>query len=495
MDIYSLKPYQLQVAKAVLRSIEDGKGLSFSVMIARQGGKNELSAWLEAVLLGAAVHDGGSAIKASLTFHPQARISISRLQETLRRSRIYFEFQHGNLLAVGRARQLFLSAHPTSNVIGNTASLLLEIDESQDISPDKFNRDFMPMGATSNATTVHYGTAWDDHSLLEQVKQSNIELQRTDGIRRHFEFDWKTVARHNPHYKRYVEAERLRLGSDHPLFRSQYCLVPVTGKGRFIDHNRQALLRGSHHRISAPVAGRTYVAGVDLAGESEQSDERRLKTNTPFRDSTVVTIGELRSTNVGLGSEQSDERRLKTNAPFRDSTAVTTGELPTMNAGHGSTLPSLRVVEHFWWTGLPHSESFSRLVHILSEVWGCRRVVVDATGIGAGVAGFLHKSIGPSIVKPFTFTARSKSDLGFDLLAAINSGRLRMYKPDGSPESTEFWSQISKARRTVRPNQTINFFVDPSEGHYDFLSSLALLVKASEYTPRRASGRLREGYE
>ena len=70
-----------------------------------------------------------------------------------------------------------------------------------------------------------------------------------------------------------------------------------------------------------------------------------------------------------------------------------------------------------------------------------------------------------------------------------------MYKPDGSPESTEFWSQISKARRTVRPNQTINFFVDPSEGHDDFLSSLsslALLVKASEYTPRRASGRLRE---
>ncbi len=460
IDIYSLRPYQLQIAKAVLRSVQDGKGLTFSVMIARQGGKNELSAWIEAVLLSAAAHDGGTAIKATPTFHPQARISISRLQDTLRRSRVYYEFQHGNLFAVGRARQLFLSSHPTSNVLGNTASLLLEIDESQDVSPDKFNRDFMPMGASSNVTTVHYGTAWDDQSLLEQVKQSNIELERADGIRRHFEFDWQAVARSNPHYKRYVEAERLRLGSNHPLFRSQYCLVPVTGNGRFIDHNRQALLRGSHSRISAPVKGHTYVAGIDLAGESEQSDERRLKTNAPFRDSTVVTIGELRST----------------------------------NAGHGSTLPSLRVVEHFWWTGLPHTENFSRLVHILAEVWGCRRVVVDATGIGAGVAGFLHKSIGPSIVKPFTFTARSKSDLGFDLLAAINSGRLRMYKPDGSPESTEFWSQISKARRTVRPNQTINFFVDPSQGHDDFLSSLALLVKASEYIPRRASGRLREGY-
>ena len=30
-----------------------------------------------------------------------------------------------------------------------------------------------------------------------------------------------------------------------------------------------------------------------IAGQSEQSDERRLKTNAPFRDSTVVTIGDL----------------------------------------------------------------------------------------------------------------------------------------------------------------------------------------------------------
>ena len=158
-------------------------------------------------------------------------------------------------------------------------------------------------------------------------------------------------------------------------------------------------------------------------------------------------------------------------------------------------LPSLRVVEHYWWTGRPHTEIFSSLVHILKDNWGCRRVIVDATGIGAGVAAFLRKRLGSSIVKPFTFTARSKSKLGFDLLASVNSGRLQIYKPDGSPESHEFWSQISKARSVIRPNQTINFFVEPSQGHDDFLSSLALLVHASDYTPRRASGRLRKGYE
>ena len=75
--------------------------------------------------------------------------------------------------------------------------------------------------------------------------------------------------------------------------------------------------------------------GLDLAGESEQSDERRLKTNAPFLDSAVAALAGQ--------SEQSDERRLKTNAPFTDSTIVTIGDLRSTNAGHGSTLPSLRV--------------------------------------------------------------------------------------------------------------------------------------------------------
>ena len=234
---------------------------------------------------------------------------------------------------------------------------------------------------------------------LSRVKQSNLDLQRSDGIQRHFEFDWQAVAQHNPQYQRYVEAERQRLGSDHPLFLSQYCLTPVSDDGRFLDNTRLALLKGVHCRLRAPINGCTYVAGVDLAGESERPGVTGIRATEPSRDSTVVTIGELRSN----------------------------------DDGSGFVLPSLRVVEHFWWTGRPHTEIFSNLVHILKDTWGCRRVVVDATGIGAGVAAFLRKRLGTSIVKPFTFTAKSKSQLGFDLLAAINSGRLHSYKPRRLP--------------------------------------------------------------
>ena len=157
---------------------------------------------------------------------------------------------------------------------------------------------------------------------------------------------------HNPHYKRCPRAERLRPRSDQSSFRP----VTGTGYGRFPDKNRHALYTDPC-QVRAPLKRRIILApsgdapehgvialpwaiappwasapppdspGLDLAGESEQSDERRLKTNAPFLDSTVVTTGELRST----------------------------------NAGHGSPLPSLRVVEHFRWFRLPRSEYPSRL--------------------------------------------------------------------------------------------------------------------------------------
>jgi len=122
------------------------------------------------------------------------------------------------------------------------------------------------------------------------------------------------------------------------------------------------------------------------------------------------------------------------------------------------------------------------------NVWHCRKVVVDATGVGQPVASLLRQSLG-SKVSPFTFTQQSKSELGFRLLAAINSGRLKMYAGDGSPEEQEFWFEMEKAKSQYRPSQTMNFYVDPGEGHDDFLMSLALLVEAAnQYSPRGAKG-------
>lgn len=124
-------------------------------------------------------------------------------------------------------------------------------------------------------------------------------------------------------------------------------------------------------------------------------------------------------------------------------------------------------------------------------------LAVDATGLGETLARFLARALGDDVVRPFKFTAASKSRLGFALLAVVNGGRLKAYSPDGSSEHCAFWREIELARVAYRPNQTMNFYIPPSEGHDDYVMSLALAVEAArdlDLRPRVARGRpSREG--
>ena len=458
--INRLRPYQQEVASAILDSVFGKKGLTFSVEMARQGGKNELSAQLELLLLTLYMTQPQNLVKCSPTFKPQTVISMIRLKDRLNDAGFngIWMPELGYIIRLAKARAIFLSADESANVVGNTAHILLEIDESQDVSKEKYTKEFKPMGATTNVTTVHYGTTWDDSTLLEEVKQTNLELERKDSVRRHFRYDWQEIAKYNPDYLAYVEAERERLGENHPLFLTQYQLLPIRGGGGFLSRQQLAQLKGEHARKHEAERGKVYVAGIDLAGEAEVEEGAYLTGLKPRQDSTVVTIGELDFSICDDVQKQA----------------------------------GIRVVEHYCWTGEKHARLYPRLVDILKNVWHCRKVVVDATGIGQPVSSFLRKALG-SKVSAFTFTPRAKSELGFNLLAAINSGRLKVYKGDGSEEEQEFWLEMERAKSQYRPSQTMNFYVDPAQGHDDFLISLALLVEAAnQYEPKTAVGRVRE---
>jgi len=459
LEFMLLRPYQFEIARAVLDSIDNQRGLTFSVEIARQGGKNELSAHIGVLLLTMFIARGGSAVKCSPTFKPQTVISMMRLKQRLDDFGFegIWEAEMGYIIRLGSARQVFLSAEESSSVVGHTADILLEIDESQDVGKDKYTRDFRPMASSTNATTVHYGTPWDDSTLLEEVKQSNLELEKNDGLKRHFRFDWQDVARYNPGYLAFVEAERARLGADHPLFLSQYALLPIRSAGGFLSRTQIALMQGTHGRQAGRKSEvKTYVAGLDLAGEAEVVNEPGMTARG--RDAAVLTIAEV---------------------------SFPAGDLAIKE-------PRIEVVEHYGWVGRKHPELYRELLHILQHTWRCSSVVADATGVGEGVASFLMAALG-SIIAPFKFTRASKSALGFNLLAAVNSGRLRLYRGDGSADYRELMFELERARSVSHPNRTINFFVDPTAGHDDYLISLALCVEAAaRLTPRKAAGTVRQ---
>jgi len=301
---------------------------------------------------------------------------------------------------------------------------------------------------------VLYGTAWTGETLLEQQASQNRELEQADGVQRHFQYDWQTLATISPPYRAFVEAERLRLGEDHPLFRTQYRLQSLAAQAGFLNAQQRAQIEGEHGRQSHRQAGKDYVAGVDLAGEDEEAADAALRSAKPRRDSVVATIAEV------------------------DYQPVTDLLLE----------PRLKIVEHYWWTGRKHRDLYATLVDVLGGVWGCKRVVVDASGVGAGVASFLASALGASAVEQFVFTSRSKSELGYTLLAAVNGGRVKVYRQGtGDREQgvsdralAEFWCEMQKAQYKMRAGQMLNFYVREKDGHDDFLMSLALCVRAAQ---------------
>jgi hypothetical protein len=449
-----LRSYQLEPARAILGSVLARLGDQVSVMMARQAGKNELSAQLEAYLLNLHSSEGGTIVKAAPTYVPQVVTSRLRLEGALENP-----LDHGRWrsdrgsIRLGRARCQFLSAEPGANVVGATASILLEIDEAQDVDPDKHDRDFAPMAASTNATRVYYGTAWESDDLLQRVKEENLRRARLDGRQRHFEYPWWVVAECNEDYGRYVEGERDRLGDDHPLFKTQYRLIPLGGEAGFLNAQQRELMRGDHPRLHRPDAASgpeghdaVYVAGVDLAGPDEAASDELVRRAKPRKDSTVVTIARVVPTRVAESIVE----------------------------------PRLEVVEHCWWTGRGHREQYETLLATLRDVWGCRRVVVDASGIGAGVADFLKSALG-DVVVPFTFTAESKSRLGFNMLAAVNGGRFRMYQEAATEDgcAAELWREAALCRYAIRRGQQLSFWVPESEGHDDFVVSAALCAWAA----------------
>jgi hypothetical protein len=155
---FALRPYQLEVARAIIDSVIHRRGRQFAIVFARQAGKDETIAQTLAYLLNLHSQAGGSIVMAAPTFRPQSLIARARLLDRLdnefnRHRGVRPAVESGYIVRLGRASARFLSAGPLANARGETASLLLVCNEAQDVEPDRWDAVFDPMAAATNATT------------------------------------------------------------------------------------------------------------------------------------------------------------------------------------------------------------------------------------------------------------------------------------------------------------------------------------------------------
>ena len=229
-----LRRYQQAPARAILRSIREGLGHSIVVLFPRQSGKNELQAQLECYLLLMLSIQETEIIKVSPTWKPQSLNAMRRLERVLENNRLTsgkWKKESGYIYRLGRARIFFLSGQPEANIVGATASTMLEVDEAQEILIRKFDKEIAPMAASTNATRVFWGTAWNSTTLLARELRAAQTAELRDGIQRVFRVDADVVAEEVPAYGRFVEQQVARLGRQHPMVKTQFFSEELAGEG------------------------------------------------------------------------------------------------------------------------------------------------------------------------------------------------------------------------------------------------------------------------
>ena len=164
-------------------------------------------------------------------------------------------------------------------------------------------------------------------------------------------------------------------------------------------------MQGAHAWRAAPEAGKLYAMLLDVAGIDENATD----------SSSMIDEGDIK--NAG-----------------RDSTAVTIVEIDLSSVEDELIkAPTYHVVYRQSWKGIKHTTLYAQLKAI-AEHWQIKHLIADATGVGAGLVSFLDKAL-PGKVVPFLFTSKTKSELGWNFISVIETGRYKDYLPPTHPPS------------------------------------------------------------
>ncbi|HSP31902.1 MAG TPA: hypothetical protein VLO13_07845, partial [Halomonas sp.] len=469
--------YQIEIADAIIYSALNGLGWYFVIMVTRQAGKNEISAFIQQYILlyGHLFKKPVSGVKFAPVIKPQVIASMQRLEgahtddsgglagSVLSKGR--WTKSEGYNYHMGPKRDTnkwaFLSINPTADVASQTALTLLEGDEAQDIDVNKWERDAQPMGSWNNATTVLYGVAWTKESFIYKGMQQALSMEERLEVelgyrpKLVFKVDaYRVIASGNLNYKKAFENQIARLGKDHIAIQTQYLLNFVDSIGKFFNTEQLARIYANTFRMRVgPAPGAVYIWALDAAGQEE------IPTTTD-----EVSIGQHK----------------------RDAVSLIIGELLT----DGSVIP----VCLYQWVGQAHSKMRELIPKILKH-WGTIGGTADATGIGEPLAYHLVEKLPRQEVEAYKFKGsgdESKSKLGYLAYEYAKNDMVKVpRRPTDDQDQGELWDelrwQLENLIREAKKEQKINWYVPQNAKprkpghvpHDDLATAMLLLIRAA----------------
>lgn len=465
-----LYPYQEEFARRIIECLVTNSGDELTALFSRQSGKTETVA---VVLAGCMVllpvlarmmpdvfelkmYEKGLWVGVFAPSSEQAYTAFTRIREKLRTKQAKlimndpeidtdFESEKGNPMVLKNGSLCRMQSGAKQAQIESKSYHVVLIDEAQDMDDTKVKKSVHPMLAAYNGLIIKIGTSNTRKSDFYEAIRRNIRAEQEYGAKRnHFQYDYKTVIKYNPKYKKFVEKEIERLGYDSDEFRMSYRLHFILERGMFITQEEfedvllDPKLKHKLDEHSLPCA-----VGIDVA----KGD-----------DSTVVTVLAVDWNNV------------------------------YHNEDTGEEYPMKYVLNWLEIRGEDHEAQFWQIVDFLKN-YRVESIFIDSTGMGDPVADrFANYYSGQAYVEGYKFTRPSKSEMWRKLQQEIRGGRLKV---PGHPRTQRlrsfirFRSQMLDLEKQYVGQYMVCQHPDVKGAHDDYCDSLGLanLAAMSGFMP------------
>lgn len=147
------------------------------------------------------------------------------------------------------------------------------IDEAQEADEVMITKSIKPMLAWNNGSIVLGGTAQRYKSYFYNAIQYNRrrDINSRTHKQHHHEYDWRTAAKYNDNYAKFISKEKLRIGEDSDEFQMSYCNRWMLEKGMFVSEDRLERLYDPSMPLVTEWWKTPIVVGIDVARTTDST--------------------------------------------------------------------------------------------------------------------------------------------------------------------------------------------------------------------------------